>query len=89
MAALSAAIGPADLLQRATSGAAIEFRGLLADVETAAQAREERLLQSEIAAKRIDSRDAKLRREIEKIPTKRLGTRERAARENPHAKVDR
>ena len=57
-----------------------------ANFETAAKAREKGLLQCQIAAKRIDGGDAQLGREVEEIPTKRLGTGERAARENPHGK---
>ena len=47
-------VGLPDLLERAARGAAVEFGGLRGDVEAAAEAGEERLLQREVAAKGVD-----------------------------------
>ena len=62
-------------------GAAVKVVGLLGDVEAAAEAGEQRLLQGQVAAEGVDGGDAKLRGQVEQIPAERLRAVERAAGE--------
>ncbi len=65
-------IASVNLLERPACGTAVELGGLLADVETAAEAGEERLLQCKVAAKGVDGLDAQLRGKIEEVPAEGL-----------------
>ena len=66
-----------DLLESAPSGAAVELVRLRGDVEAAAETGEERLLQCEVAAERVDGLDAELRGKIEEVPAQYLRVFER------------
>ncbi len=70
-----------NLLKAAAGCAAIEFVGLLGNIEAAAQAGEQRLLQGQVAAERVDGSDAQLRGKFEQIPAQRLRTLQGAAGE--------
>ena len=84
MACAQGRIAVVDLFEGSARGAAVELRGLLADVEAAAETGEERLLQGEFAAEGVDGGDAQLRGKIEEIPAEGLGARERALGEGLH-----
>ena len=73
--------------QRFAGGAAIEFVGLLGDVQAAAQAGEQRLLQGQFAAEGINGRDAKLSGQVEQIPAERLRMQQSAMGERGHRKL--
>ena len=55
-------------LQGLAGGAAIEFVGLVVDVEAVAKAGEQWLLKSEVAAEGVDGGDAQLRGQVEEVP---------------------
>ena len=66
------------------SGAAVEVLGLFVDANAVAEAGEERLLEGDFAAERVDRRDAELRGLIEEVPVKDLGVEQGAPGQRFH-----
>ena len=79
--------GLIDLPQSFAGRAAIEFLGLRGNLEAAAQAGEQRLLQGQFAAKGINRRDAELGRQVEQLPAERLRAPQRAMGQRFHREI--
>ena len=81
MDSLEGWIGLADPLQCLAGGAAVKIAGLLGDIETAAKAGEQRLLEGQFAAEGVDGGDAELRGQVEELPAQPARVIEGAAGE--------
>ena len=77
-------VGLVDLTEGLAGRAAIELIGLLVDAESVAETGEQRLLECEVTAERVDGGDAELGGLVEKIPAENLRVIEGATGEGLH-----